>query len=115
MDIEELGTTVASTTTVGAGLLWLFREKVSAWVRGLTGARLKSMEDRMSKLEKDHANHEGELMRIAESMERTSDNMSQSFTRLTTAIEKIVDKHEETAMAVARIEGALERRSHPRQ
>lgn len=115
MDIEELGVTVAGATTVGGGLLWVFREKLGSWVRGQTRPRLERLETRIGVLEKNHANHEGELMRVAESMERSSENMSESFRRLTGALEKIVDKHEETAMAVARIEGALERRGETRK
>lgn len=114
MDIEELGATVAGATTVGGGLLWVFREKLANWVKGQSRPRLERLEVRMSAMEKSHTNHEGELMRIAEAMERTSENMSESFSRLTGALEKIVDQHQETAKAVARIEGALERRSTPR-
>lgn len=108
--VSEIATVVAAVTALGGGLLWLFQDKLSRWVRAQTQTARVSLEERVTRLEKNHTTHEGELMRIAESMERSSENMGESLKRMTLALERVVDKHEETAMVVARIEGTLERR-----
>jgi len=108
MDIKEMGETVGATTVVGGGLLWVFREKLAAWVRGQTRERLRGVEDRVTKLEKDQANHEGELMRIAESMERTSENMNEAMRRMTMAVEHIAESHEVTKADVSYIRGRMD-------
>lgn len=114
-NLEEMATTVAAATTLGGALLWVFREKLAAWVVGQTQSARDKLESRVAVLEKNHSNHESELMRVAEAMERTSENMNDSMRRLTMSMERIADKHEETSHAVARIEGALERRHEPRR
>jgi methyl-accepting chemotaxis protein len=119
--LQELAATTTAATVVGTAILWLVREKIARWVKATVHprfnaveARATAVEARASVLERNHSNHESELMRVAEAMERTSENMNDTMQRLSLAMEKIADKHEETSHAVARIEGALERRIGPR-
>lgn len=111
MTPKELAETVAAVGMLGGSLLWVFREKLAQWIRGQTRERLRGMDERIVVLERAQSNHEGELMRIAEAMERTSENLGESMRRLTTAVERIVDAHEdmrskqqETAEVVARVD-----------
>ena len=108
-----MGETVGATTVVGGGLLWVFREKLAAWVRGQTRERLRGVEERVTSLEKGQANHEGELMRVAEALERTGENMSEAMHRMTAAIERIVESHEETKADVSYIRGRMDAQSGP--
>jgi len=108
MDLKEMGEVVGATAAIGGGLLWLFREKMREWVKEQTRERWQRVEARTTKLEKDQANHEGELMRIAESMERTSENMNDAMRRMTTAVERIAESHEETKDAVNYIRGRFD-------
>jgi hypothetical protein len=122
-DLQDLGRTVGGATVVGGAGAWLFREKLAGWVRSQTRQRLKDVEDRMDAVEKAQGNHEGELMRIAEAMERTSENLGTSMTRLTVALERIAEGHDEmrkdhaqTALIVARVDErtkALHQRGAP--
>ena len=104
---------VGATAVMGGGVLWLFREKVREWVQEQTRERIKGVEDRATKLEKDQANHEGELMRIAESMERTSENMNDAMRRMTSAVERIAESHEETKADVSYIRGRMDAAAAP--
>lgn len=111
MELKELGETLGAVGVVGGSVLWLFREKLALWAKGQTRERLRGMEDRIGQLERKQANHEGELMRVAESLERTSENIGDAVKRLTVAMERIVDGHEEmrnrqaeTAEVVARVD-----------
>lgn len=109
MDLEELGKTVGATTVVGGGVVWTLREKIAAWVKGLMERRFEKAEQRIDGLEQMQTTHQGEMMRLTESVERTSETVTESIRRLTLAVERIADKHEETGKAVARIEGAVAR------
>lgn len=111
IDIKQIGETLTAGGVIGTALVWIFREKLQAWVRGQTRERLRGLEGRMDGVEKAQANHEGELMRIAEAMERTSENLGEAVQRLTMSLERIVDGHEEirahqqkTAEIVARVD-----------
>lgn len=111
LDIKRISETLAAGGVLGGALLWLFREKLQTWVRSQTRERLRGLEGRMDGVERAQANHEGELMRIAEAMERTSENFGEAVRRLTTSLERIVDGHEEirahqqkTAEVVARVD-----------
>lgn len=112
--IVETSVVLGAVTVVGSGLAWTFREKFRAWVRAQTQSVRIALDNRVSVLEEHNKKHEGELMRVAESMERISETMNESMKRQTTALERIIEKHEETSLAVARIEGSLERRRHER-
>ena len=108
--VIESSIVIGAVTVVGGGLAWTFREKFRSWVRAQTQTVRLALENRVSVLEEHNTKHEGELMRVAESMERISETMNESMKRQTQALERIIEKHEETSLAVARIEGSLERR-----
>lgn len=108
MDLEELGKTVGATTVVGGGLAWTFREKLAAWAKGLTADRFTLAEGRLTVLEQAQSAHAAEVVRMSEAMEQSSLSVADSIRRLTVAMERIADKHEDTGKAVARIEGSLE-------
>ena len=113
MQLKDLGEVVVSAAAIGGAVLWLMREKVRSWVQDQTRERFGRVEDRTSKLEKDQANHEGELMRIAESMERTSENMNDAMRRMTSAVERIAESHEETKADVSYIRGRMDAAAAP--
>lgn len=107
----DLAQLVGAVSIVGGGVVWLLREKLGTWVKRQTASRFTMVEDRLKAVEAEQASHKGEMMRIAESMERSSEQIGEAVRRLTTAVERIVEAHEEmtakqheTAQVVARVD-----------
>lgn len=107
-DLVKVGETVAATTTVGAGLLWVFREKMAAWVRRQTRGSLEelnkrttSLEGRMDGVERDHAIA---VQSFAQAAAAITDGMN----RMTTQVERMAEAHEETRLTVGYIRGRLD-------
>lgn len=100
----------AGVTTVGGAILWLFREKISRWVKAQIHPRIEriekraaDMEDRMEKVEREQAS-------IGQSFTSAASAIAESVARLTTQVQRVADGHDETKESVAFIRGRMAER-----
>jgi uncharacterized protein YukE len=107
-ELIKVGETVAATSTVGAGLLWVFREKVSTWVKRQTRGQLEGLGKRTDSLEArmDGVEHRHDM--VEQSFAKAATALAEGMARLTTQVERIAESHEQTRETVGYIRGRLD-------
>ncbi len=111
----ETATSVGlGVSTVGGMLLWLFKEKIGAWVDARVKGLLDPAVERLDNLEERMVKTEQDALSIAQSLENTSKNFEEGMRRLTETMQAIGREVTEQGKGIARIEGTMERRASAR-
>lgn len=105
---------VTGATVVGGAGAWLLREKVDKYVNDRVVKKMSRTNERLDAVEERMAKQETQGLLFAQAMGTVAEKFEEGMTRLTRTFERFEERQDETAKAVARIEGAMERRSNPR-
>jgi len=112
--IESAVASVTGITVVGGAGVWIFREKVGAWIDARSSGKLGDLDKRVEALEEDMGEVKHDAARTGEAVERFSTTLTDGLTGVKELIERFADRQQKTAESVARIEGSLERKAPPR-
>lgn len=112
--LENFGGGVAGAAAIGAAAKFMFQEKIDTYVNGLVAKKMHRTNERLDAVEERMAKQETQGLLFAQAMGTVAEKFEEGMTRLTRTFERFEERQDETAKAVARIEGAMERRSTPR-
>ena len=116
MDLNELWVAVIGGVTgagvVGSGALWLVRPHMKEWVVSLVKEEqrqgVESYHRWRNEVDAWRTGVDKEKALFAQTLTGIAKSVEDNATRQTRAIERIAEKQEDAAVAVGRIEGALD-------
>lgn len=108
--LETSASVGIGVSTVGGIVLWLFREKIGAWVDARVTTETDAHAERLDALEDRMAEQEKTSVLVAQSLK----HLTEGFERVTKVLDRVELRASETSQAVARIEGTMERRANAR-
>ena len=104
--VVRTATAVSATGVVGGGMLWLMREKLAAWGRALTRPKFAEVDVRLKDLEVGMSDAATDRKLLLQTLTGVAKSVEESTARQTVMMERMADKQDETAQAVA-AQGAM--------
>ena len=92
VSLDEASRIVASSTAVGAGLVWLLREKLAIWVKNQTHRRLDRIEADVESIDARLAARVSSEAGRDAAFASLHAEVTQGFARTTRAMERIEDR-----------------------